>query len=342
MSARDRNQRSASSAFRRTLAHWAARGLSATRVPQAVFQRRHGLRILCYHGVYADDMPPAGLPAYFVSRSLLAEHLAAVRRLGPIVPLHEAIAELRHGRAAAQSMSALTFDDVPACVVQNALPVLAAFGVRATFFIATGHAASGRLFSADVLRLLRMRGAAALPAAVRTRPLLEDPQRHKRMPIGQVRAAIAELEGAAPVDVPEALREALRPANWTEIRAIADAGHEIGAHTIDHAFLGFEADAERRRQVVGSIDDVEQNTGTRPIGFAFPNGGPDDFGACDVAVLREIGAGYAVTTRPGFASCDALHALPRTVVGAAHSADKLILEMSGVFDRYRQRRQGWP
>jgi peptidoglycan/xylan/chitin deacetylase (PgdA/CDA1 family) len=67
----------------------------------------------------------------------------------------------------------------------------------------------------------------------------------------------------------------LAPNTPDQIRALADDGAEIGAHTRTHADLGAVADPVRLvDEMLGSRDDLEQLIG-RPVNyFAFPTGMP--------------------------------------------------------------------
>ena len=80
----------------------------------------------------------------------------------------------------------------------------------------------------------------------------------------------------------------------------------------------------------------------KPIGFAYPGGGPWDFGGIDYDTLREAGVKYAACTRAGFCDVNSdWFTLPRVSVGQAHSAEKFALEISGLVDRRRQKEDCW-
>ncbi len=82
----------------------------------------------------------------------------------------------------------------------------------------------------------------------------------------------------------------LRPNTITELRAMADAGVEIGAHTRTHPNLGRSTDlAWLREEIVGSIDDLEEWTGRRPTSFAFPFGQTHNMTPEAMAVARDAG-----------------------------------------------------
>ncbi|MCD2195934.1 polysaccharide deacetylase family protein [Actinomycetospora endophytica] len=101
-----------------------------------------------------------------------------------------------------------------------------------------------------------------------------------------------------------------------EVRAVADAGMEIGAHGMTHVRLGAGADLDE--EVAGSRAALTRVVG-RPIpGFCYPYGAHDD---AAVLAVRRAGFGYACATgrpaRPG------RFALPRTYVGDVDGALRL-------------------
>ena len=312
--------------------------------PGLCFQRRRGLRIVCYHGVCADEA--AGkpwVPAHFVSASTFAKQMAILSRFGPIVHLPDVLHDLTSGRWDLRSCSAVTFDDVTACTFEHARSVLAEFRVRATFFVSTGHATTGRLFNADVIDLLRLHPELIPPdETVRLGQLLRRQADHKLMTLEQLRTTLNDAENILRQNIDPSIVNALRPVNWDEIRALTATGHDIGGHTVDHSILGRQSCRTRSSQIAGCVADIEREIGRRPTGFAYPNGGPGDFQELDYPILQRCGIRYAVSTRAGFcAGGTERYALPRVCIGAGHTPDKFALEVSGLWDRRRQRQQGW-
>ncbi len=84
---------------------------------------------------------------------------------------------------------------------------------------------------------------------------------------------------------------------WEEVREMAAAGVEIGAHTLTHPRLT-ELDRETlTHEVEGAREVIESHLGRPVEGFAYP------YGLLDEGVVTAVGAaGYRVacTTRPGF------------------------------------------
>jgi peptidoglycan/xylan/chitin deacetylase (PgdA/CDA1 family) len=86
----------------------------------------------------------------------------------------------------------------------------------------------------------------------------------------------------------------LMPMSWESLRSTAEAGWEIGSHTVSHPKLTTLGDAELREELLQSREECTSKIGTTCRSIAFP------YGDCDERVIeasRE--AGYsAVATIP--------------------------------------------
>jgi len=99
-----------------------------------------------------------------------------------------------------------------------------------------------------------------------------------------------------------------------QVKAMRQAGMQIGAHTVSHPILARLDDRAARDEIARSKADLEALLG-EPVGlFAYPNGKPGrDFVQRDVALAKALGFAAAVTTAPGAArsDSDAPFQLPR-------------------------------
>lgn len=91
-----------------------------------------------------------------------------------------------------------------------------------------------------------------------------------------------------------------RTMTWDELRAIADAGVEVGSHTCSHAHLTRLGDAELRRELVESRERIEAQLGRQCRLLAYP------FGEHDARVR-------AATKAAGYTAAFAQGDGPRTV-----------------------------
>ncbi len=320
-----------------------ARLMDCSGLARRMFSHRSQLRILCYHGVCADNLAlEPWMPSYFVTASQFAQHMRLARRFGRLVHLPDVLAGDGLDLELSEPMIAVTFDDVPACTFRHAQPILDELGIKASFFISTANVASGRLFDADVLRLLRVvPGLAGEEQPTALANLIAHPEGYKRMPCAQQRLLMDATERAVRDQANDDVLMTLSPMNWNQTTHLAVAGHDVGAHTVDHVILGRQSDAIRRQQIRTSVLEIEARLGRPVLGFAYPNGGPGDFGHQDEGTLWELGVRYALSTRTGSAHHQDRFAVPRIGIGMGHSRQKFAMELSGLLDKRRQRQQGW-
>lgn len=266
------------------------------------------LPILVYHRVlrepdpYLPDMPDeATLDGQF---RLLSEVFHVMR-------LDEAVARMKEGRLPARA-ACITFDDGYRDNHEVAVPLLERYGLKATFFVASGMLDGGRMFHDTVLETLRR---------VRGPDIDLGFLGMGRVPVRNVaeRRAAATQVAEAIKYLPPPAREELsrRVASMADaslpddlmmtsdaVRDMARRGMEIGGHTVDHpnlAQIGDTAEAAREiaedRQALGSL------VGQLPTSFAYPFGTPDtDFRAATVKIVEAVGYQCAVTMRWGVAT----------------------------------------
>lgn len=94
---------------------------------------------------------------------------------------------------------------------------------------------------------------------------------------------------------------ALRPNTVSELRTMADAGVEIGAHTRTHPNLGASIDpAWLEDEVAGSVEDVAAWTGRRTRAFAIPYGQTFNFTPQALAAARRAGVEVVCSAYGGY------------------------------------------
>ncbi len=60
--------------------------------------------------------------------------------------------------------------------------------------------------------------------------------------------------------------------SWNQVMQLAQAGHEIGAHTVAHADLGAVSVSEAENELRRARDEIQARIGTAPVHFAVPFG----------------------------------------------------------------------
>ena len=265
---------------------------------------RGRLSILIFHRVHAQRDPLA--PGEVTTREFDAL-CGWLHRWCEVLPLRQAVAALKGGRLPRRAV-AITFDDGYRDNHDEALPVLRRHGLPATFFVASGFLDGGRMWNDTVIEAVRHACGAALdrtgtPAhALGLLPLAGDGARSRAL-----RAIIGLAKYLPPderqrcVDAVAERAQAELPADLMmsseQVRALHQAGMEIGAHTTTHPILkGMPA-----QQVRAEIDDnrraLDQITGRAPTIFAYPNGRPDvDYDESTSEIVRSMGFEAAVST----------------------------------------------
>lgn len=309
------------------------------------------LTIVRHHRVYADG--ERALYHLGVSESALRGQVEACVAAGAVpCTVREGLARLARGQAG--HAVAFSFDDGYADNVTRALPVLQRAGARATFYLAAGlmdtRTAPWWDELAFVLTRTKVRLAQPRIGGEKLMFALESPQGRDfalRQMLPLLRVAPAEQRERL-----DTLRDALgvsepapcELAEWPLATRLAEAGMEIGAHTLTHPFLTTIPADEQQREIAESAALARARTGAEVTGLAYPVG---DHDARTIAAARAAGLAYAVTTaagdcRPGTPAFE----LPRRALPEAASsgpdgrtsARMVRAEMQGVFDRLRGRR----
>ncbi|MCC6710502.1 MAG: polysaccharide deacetylase family protein [Gammaproteobacteria bacterium] len=248
-----------------------------------------------------------------------AEQISWLRDCFRILPLTDAAARLAAGTLPARALC-ITFDDGYRDNADNALPVLQDLGVPATFFVTTRYLAGGMMWNDRVVEAVRhwpeahthldisMHGLQSPALAMGRKAVMENVLLQMKYLDYGVRETLAD----------ELLARSAAPArrmmmNESEIRTLHAAGMEIGGHTVSHPILCKLPASEARREIADNKSTLEQIIGAPLTSFAYPNGKPQrDYGAEHVAMLRERGYRYALTTSAGAANrSTSLLQLPR-------------------------------
>jgi peptidoglycan/xylan/chitin deacetylase (PgdA/CDA1 family) len=287
--------------------------------------------ILLYHRVAETSPDPWSLA---VTPRHFSEHLDVLRRHALPIAMRDLAAAHQRGRVPSAAV-AVTFDDGYADNLHAALPLLERQEIPATVFVTSGFIGARREFWWDELEALLLQPG-ELPE---TLWLVVGEKRHEwALGDAVYTPAEAERDRAwTPYDPPPTARHRAYHAIWrllqprtpAEQRAALDslyeqAGREprarpgsralisseltalaasplveIGAHTVDHPVLARIAPEAQRAQVAGSRAALEEQLGAPVRGFAYPFGGPRDYGRPAVEAVRDAGFDYACAASGG-------------------------------------------
>jgi peptidoglycan/xylan/chitin deacetylase (PgdA/CDA1 family) len=262
--------------------------------------------VITYHGVLptADDRDHF-LCGNFVACSAFEWQMARVRRYYTPVSLSQVVRALENGEPLPERALAVTFDDGFANNYRFAGPILRTYGIPATVFLATGHldVPGAQLWTERVKRAVFLSTLERLPAVLpelAELPLGSDGQRAdsarkvlgrmKRMPPADRDRALAELErvcGRPPLL--EGDRDRYDFLTWEEVRRMDAAGIEFGSHTVSHPIMSTVDEAALAIEVGDSRRAIEDALQKPCLTFAYPNGGPGDFGPREQRALDRAG-----------------------------------------------------
>ena len=231
-----------------------------------------------------------------------------------VLPLDRA-AELLAQGVLPERAAAITFDDGYQDNRTVAMPILQRHRLTATFFIATDYLNGGCMWNDVVAESVRQCATPVLDLsglATGAAPL----GRYAVADWAQKRQAAQQITGAVKYLGPEVRRQVVAEiARLTgarvptelmmtteQVRQLAQAGMQVGAHTATHPILAklqreaAKADIARSKQALEGILQREVSL------FAYPNGKPGtDYLPETVQVVRECGFKTAVTTAWGAA-----------------------------------------
>jgi peptidoglycan/xylan/chitin deacetylase (PgdA/CDA1 family) len=288
---------------------------------------RNRLAILIYHRVLDEPDP---LQPTEIDRCTFDLNMEMLRRVAKPMRLTDAVALQRRGSLPSGAVC-VTFDDGYADNLSNALPVLQKWNIPATIFVTESVLDGGIMWSDAVIESVR-----SLPDGEHDFSHLSVTKRNIAGNASRARL-VEDLQGALKYLEPEQRAtevhnlqlhaRAKLPSDLmlkrSDVARLREGGFEIGAHTLTHPILARIPDELAYREIAESKHRLESFSGTVVQAFAYPNGRPGkDYHRRHVAMVKDAGFGYAVSTAPGIArpSHDVLQ-LPRLGFGPVSPAN---------------------
>lgn len=316
-------------------------------------RQRKGARalILAYHSVRHD----LDYCEMFVTPESLHAQMRALKAHYRFMTVEQLADRLGAGRLT-EDVAVVSFDDGYRDNL-TAAGMLKSLGVPFTIFLATRHIDTGEptLFLAITLVIDRarrkvlslpghgLRGLALQTRADREAAILAVDAIGKPLAWEDRKQLVRELAAALDVDIKNGLLDG-HMLSWKDVRALAGDGVEIGAHSVSHAVLSKLDPASLQVEIEGSVDRVTHEMNARCRVFAYPYGGPDEYGPREAAVCRKLGLAAAVTLQETDPTSGSVYALGRVmptqdrVVGPSgrFSAALYACETSGLMSGLRR------
>jgi peptidoglycan/xylan/chitin deacetylase (PgdA/CDA1 family) len=270
---------------------------------------RARLNVLIFHRVLREPDP---LFPDEVDAARFDELLGWVKSWFNVLPLDEAARRLAEGSLPARA-AALSFDDGYADNHDVALPLLRRHGLPCSFFVATGFLDGGRMWNDTLIESVRRSTRPELDLRGLVDGQGQDLGRHALGDTASRREALGRLIGrvkylppeprVACVDAIAARAEVTPPGDLmmtsAQVKALRDAGMQIGAHTVSHPILATLEPRQAADEIARSRDVLQALLGEKVGLFAYPNGKPgtDYLPEVHPGIVRELGFEAAVSTR---------------------------------------------
>jgi peptidoglycan/xylan/chitin deacetylase (PgdA/CDA1 family) len=264
------------------------------------------LSILIYHRVLPATDPLTKAP----DAATFRWQLQLLKTYFNVLPLGEAVHRLARGALPPRSVC-ITFDDGYLDNFTHALPLLREFDLPATFFISVGFLDGGIMWNDIVIEAIRQAKNEELDltsigaGAVRLRTPAE-----RRNAIRKILASLKYVEAPKRMDFARAVAEMAGAKempglmmNRAHVKALSEAGMEIGGHTVTHPILTAVPAEVAEREIHEGREALEAILAEEVDLFAYPNGQPGlDYRAEHVAMVRRAGFKAAVSTAWGVAT----------------------------------------
>jgi peptidoglycan/xylan/chitin deacetylase (PgdA/CDA1 family) len=270
------------------------------------------LTVLAYHRVV--DLDAAGFdtfgPNVSATPAAFAAQMDFIRRRFNVVCARDVTAWLDGKGSLPPHPALITFDDGYRDNFDHALPILCQRNMPALVFLTTNHIGQAEPFYWDLMAYCfqhTSRDDADLPLLgwqqwrdeqSRTAIMRRWLAALKAVPEEEKREAVRQLPEALGVSVPKDAFAGLC-LSWDQVRVMAAAGVDMGAHTQSHPVLTRVSLEQARREAAGSKARIEAEIGRPVTTFAYPNGLPADFNPALQAMLTQVGFRAAFTLVPG-------------------------------------------
>ena len=259
-------------------------------------------KVLMYHRF--SDQPASGM----VHRDEFRQQIDYLCRHFNIMRMDEVLEAMVSDPASLKNAAVITVDDGYLDFYEIAFPILRDAGLPATLFLTTRFADGNFWLWPDKVRYIlekskyiesftiecHEQGRVHLDKDLRDALWMRIVAYLLRISDREKHAWIHNFSRRQCTRIPAQPSTAFRGVNWGQVREMSAANIEIAAHTRTHPSLSMLDKQQLQDEVQGSVDDIELQTGRRPVSFCFPNGQPDDYTDLVKIYVKKAGCKGAV------------------------------------------------
>jgi peptidoglycan/xylan/chitin deacetylase (PgdA/CDA1 family) len=265
--------------------------------------------ILRFHGLRSDDDQGWLAPGMHIPESDFRQVCQRLAEDYKVLSLAEIAHCQQKGLVLPARAVGLSFDDGFGSNYKKAFPILREYGLPATVFTVTGWLDG--LEQPWFLRLETLLHRSTVQSIKGGSLMIETPAQKlaayneltalcKVLPQEQLPERLSQWELEAGVSVNEPIPESFHPLTWAKAREMQSSGLiEFGGHTHRHWIMSRCSPETQVAQANECWQRLQDELGTRPGLFAYPNGKHHDYNSDSIRALRLAGFKAAFTTSSG-------------------------------------------
>lgn len=297
-----------------------AKCLATGRVLPALGRLRAACRpdipILAYHRIWDlpdEDLFPFDVELVSATIDDFAWQMSYVKENFTPITFHTLIKILDGELPPVERPLVITFDDGYDDNFHHAFPILMAYEVPATIFLATGYIDSGETFWYDRLAQLLLCApdqeisvtgldeplALGVSSKSRRQTIYRLLTHLKRVPDEWRLETLRRLEAVLDPEGRMAHAPESRPMNWNQVREMSAAGMEFGSHTVNHPVLANLRQEDLWTELWESKHELERQIGKPVEVICYPVGGQEHFDERVQHLARGAGYRLGVSYIPG-------------------------------------------
>jgi peptidoglycan/xylan/chitin deacetylase (PgdA/CDA1 family) len=302
------------------------------------------LTVLAYNRIAEIESPRYAYykPNVSATPEMFAKQMKYVSEHFNVITLETLNAHIQNGNLLPQNSLLITFDDGYLDNYQHAFPVLRAYNLPAVMFLVTSRMTNPsplwwddiayRFFHSDQRKVtipyigeFHLSSHGQREAACNTFI-----QQVKYLPDNLRDIAFRSIHECLPIDMSD---QGPQFVSWDQVRKLSSSGISCQPHTVTHPILSRIPIGQIYWEIRQSSEDVERETGIKPIAFAYPNGHDADFNHETIDAVAENKFCMAFTSHSGTIHKDQIsqcrYTLPRIHIGYRDTFEIFVMKLTG-------------